>query len=398
MLKIKNQFQTNLFFKTVKLLSQNSIPFWIDTKSLLSLMGIKLGLPLSADNNISISIYGEYFTRLLAIEKKLGRAYRFSFMSNLSGRKWIENEYCRLAVLNRWKSKDKAFKIFITPKYKVDNHYRWVDNRSCKEINVKYYDQLEEIKIYGQSFPVPHQTEEYLKVRFGENWKIPNLKWIASIDDNTILNGSILENIALTKVINNSPIKKIQLKEKNYHQRMKNMLLKTIDILNQKRVKYWLEAGTLLGIIRDGDLIPWDYDADLGILADSAAEIMKLRFDFLPNYWIKKRRIQSQWIPGDMRAIKVKTTWEKIKQINFHVDLFCVYPMQDKYRWVDSNALKHVDRKYYDTLSTIEWEGRTINIPNHTEEYLSLRYGNWQIPEPNYNAGLHDGSIAEKGF
>jgi hypothetical protein len=74
MLKIKNQFQTNLFFKTVKLLSQNSIPFWIDTKSLLSLMGIKLGLPLSADNNISISIYGEYFTRLLDIEKKLVRA------------------------------------------------------------------------------------------------------------------------------------------------------------------------------------------------------------------------------------------------------------------------------------------------------------------------------------
>ena len=40
----------------------------------------------------------------------------------------------------------------------------------------------------------------------------------------------------------------------------------------------------------------------------------------------------------------------------------------------------------------------TINIPNHAEEFLSLRYGNWQIPEQNYDAGLHDGSIAEKGF
>ncbi len=63
------------------------------------------------------------------------------------------------------------------------------------------------------------------------------------------------------------------------------------------------------------------------------------------------------------------------------MDLFCVHPVQDKYRWVDSNALKHVDKKYYDTLSTIEWEGRTINIPNYAEEYLSLRYGNWKIPE-----------------
>ena len=64
MLKIKNRFQTNLFFKTVELLSQNSIPFWIDTKSLLGLMGIKLGLPLPADNDISISIYGKYFTSI----------------------------------------------------------------------------------------------------------------------------------------------------------------------------------------------------------------------------------------------------------------------------------------------------------------------------------------------
>jgi phosphorylcholine metabolism protein LicD len=179
---------------------------------------------------------------------------------------------------------------------------------------------------------------------------------------------------------------------------MKSMLLKTIDILNEKKYKYWLEAGTLLGILRDGDLIPWDYDADLGVPAESADEIMKLRLDFLPKYLIKRRRINSPWIPGDMRVIKVKTPWEKIRQINFHVDLFCVYPVQDKYRWVDSNALKHMDRKYYDTLSTIEWEGRTINIPNHAEEYLSHRYGNWQVPERNYNAGLHDGSIAEKGF
>ena len=45
-----------------------------------------------------------------------------------------------------------------------------------------------------------------------------------------------------------------------------------------------------------------------------------------------------------------------------------------------------------------EWEGRKIYIPNHVEEYLSLRYGNWEVPAQNYNAGLHDGAIAEKGF
>ncbi len=395
---ITRQVKTNLFSTTVKLLKKNNIPFWLDTKTLLALMGKKMGLDLLDDRNVRLSIPGEYFSQLLTLEHELGLAYRFQLVLDRSGREWIKSDYCRLAVLSRWKHKQKAFNIFITPKYKADNNYRWVDKRSCKEIDSKFYDTLDEILIDGKSFPIPQYTEEYLNIRFGSDWKNPNLKWIASIDDSTIINDSDLENIEYKKVINASPLDKIQLQKGNYHQRMKNMLLRTIDILNEKKYKYWLEAGTLLGIIRDGDLIPWDYDADLGIPADSADEIMKLRKDFLPKYLIKRRRIQSLWIPGDMRVIKVKTPWEKIRQINFHVDLFCVYPVRDKYRWVDSNALKHVDRKFYDSLSTIEWEGRTINIPNHTEEYLSLRYGNWQVPERNYDAGLHDGSIAEKGF
>ena len=395
---ILHQLKTNLFSTTVKLLKSNNIPFWLDTNTLLALMGKKMELSLLNFKNVRLSIPGGYFSQLLVVLKQLGFAYRFYSIPNKSGRQWIENEYCRLAVLSRFKHKAKAFKIFITPKYKIHHDYRWVDKRSCKEIDGKYYDQLEEIKIYGQSFPVPCNTEEYLKFRFGENWKNPNLKWIASIDDNSIVNHSTLENIAFTKVINNSPLEKIQLQDRDYHRRMKDMLLKTIDILNENGFKYWLEAGTLLGIMRDGDLIPWDYDADLGIPADTADDIMKLRLKLLPKYLIKRKRIHTSWLPGDMRVIKVKTPWEKIRQVNFHVDLFCVYPVDNKYRWVDSSALKHVDRKYYDTLSTIEWEGRTITIPNHAEEYLSLRYGNWQIPEQNYNAGLHDGAIAERGF
>ena len=397
-MSLSHQLKTNLFLYVIDLLKSNDIPFWLDTKSLLAVMGEKLGIPLSQYRNVRLSVPGEHFSKLLTLENKIGLVYRFQLIPDKSGREWTKSRYCRIAVLSRWKHKQKAFKIFITPKYKVNNKYRWVDKRSCKEIDSKYYDKLDEINIGENSFQIPKHVEEYLCVRFGNDWKNPNLNWIASIDDHTIVNNSSLNNAPFKKVINTSQSERIQLKKGNYYQRMKKMLLKTIDILNEKKLKYWLEAGTLLGILRDGDLIPWDYDADLGIPAESADEIMKLRLDFLPNYLIKRRRVKTPWLPGDIRVIKVKTPWEKIRQINFHVDLFCVYPVKNKYRWVDSNALKHVDRKYYDTLSTIEWEGRTINIPNHAEEYLSLRYGNWQIPNQNYNAGLHDGAIAEKGF
>ena len=43
-------------------------------------------------------------------------------------------------------------------------------------------------------------------------------------------------------------------------------LLSAIDILNEYKINYWICHGTLLGIIRDKKLIPWDQDIDIGVL------------------------------------------------------------------------------------------------------------------------------------
>ena len=42
-----------------------------------------------------------------------------------------------------------------------------------------------------------------------------------------------------------------------------------IKILNKYKIKYWICQGTLLGIIRDKQLIPWDHDIDMGIINNS---------------------------------------------------------------------------------------------------------------------------------
>ena len=42
--------------------------------------------------------------------------------------------------------------------------------------------------------------------------------------------------------------------------------LDTISILNKNKVDYWVCHGTLLGIIRDGRLIEWDNDIDIGVI------------------------------------------------------------------------------------------------------------------------------------
>ena len=62
---ILRQLKTNLFSTTVKLLKSNNIPFWLDTNTLLALMGKKMELSLLNFKNVRLSIPGENFSQLL---------------------------------------------------------------------------------------------------------------------------------------------------------------------------------------------------------------------------------------------------------------------------------------------------------------------------------------------
>lgn len=322
--------------------------------------------------------------------------YRVHSFTNRSGRKWISGEVIILGIFNSWKQTAHSFKVVISIKYRQNNEFRWIDIRNCKHITAKYYNKLDKIEFDGNVYNIPSEADEYLNYIYG-NWQSIPKSWMHQIDDGALASDDLIQlvPIQLIKKITNENIK---LHDSDNHSRMKKMLLFTIDQLQQHNIPFWLEAGTLLGIYRDGNLIAWDYDADISIPAEYSDKVAALRYKFFPRYIVRKRSIYNRWIPGDTRVVKVKTTWEKLQQVNFHIDLFCVYRVNDKYRWVDSGVLKQVDAKFFDTQDYIEWEGRKIPVPAHAEEYLSLRYGNWRIPSKSYIAGLHDGAIVERGF
>jgi lipopolysaccharide cholinephosphotransferase len=51
-------------------------------------------------------------------------------------------------------------------------------------------------------------------------------------------------------------------------------------ILTRHGIPYFITCGTLLGAERDGGLIPWDNDIDLGIMADDWNKIYALKAEF----------------------------------------------------------------------------------------------------------------------
>ncbi len=395
-LSINQKFNTKLFKDVVKLLNKAQVPFWLDFDTLLGVWSAQEGIDQSREKNIYISIDQKHIKLLQDTLKQIGFLYRVHSFSNRSGRQWIQGKIITLGIFNSWKQTAESFKVAISIKYRQNDEFRWIDIRNCKHITDKYFNKLDEIKFEGNTYNIPSETNEYLNCIYGNWLSIPE-SWIHQIDDGTLSSDDLIKSVPIQfiKKINNENIK---LYDSNNHSRMKKMLLFTIDQLQKHNIPYWLDAGTLLGIYRDGDLISWDYDADIGIPAEYCNKVAALAYKFLPRYIIRKRPVYSRWIPGETRVVKVKTTWEKLQQVNFHIDLFCVYKVKDKYRWVDSGVYKQVDAKFFDTRDYIKWEGYKIPIPAHTEEYLNLRYGNWRIPDKSYMAGLHDGAIVERGF
>ena len=57
---------------------------------------------------------------------------------------------------------------------------------------------------------------------------------------------------------------------------IKALLQILCQIFEQNNITYFLEGGSLLGAVRHGDIIPWDDDADLGVLENDFDKLCQI--------------------------------------------------------------------------------------------------------------------------
>lgn len=227
-----------------------------------------------------------------------------------------------------------------------------------------------------------------------------------------------------------------------------NIFKKTVQMLNNNNINYWICHGTLLGIIRNKSLLSWDHDIDFAVWEDEhpKEEILKI---FLPSddfkqeisldemnslhFETRDKRIDINFYSRDKEKSYIK--WAILKEdtfknfyyfkiLYFFVISFLINDVSFKKLIKSSNnqifkiikllisipliiirqflskkfkkkilkqAYKKFDIMGYSypldlmEFKEIEFIGIRIRVPKEPEEVLKFTYGkDWKIPKKNF--------------
>ncbi|NXQ32748.1 FKRP protein, partial [Alaudala cheleensis] len=154
--------------------------------------------------------------------------------------------------------------------------------------------------------------------------------------------------------------------------------------LESAGIRYWLEGGSLLGAVRLGDIIPWDYDVDVGLYRE---DVPKCR-----------------WLAAVLRSGRPVEDpqgffWEKAAEGEFfrvhfsgtnrlHVDLWPFYPrdggVMTKDTWLGHRQDVEFPERFLVPLGSVAFAGAVAKAPNDPRAFLELKFGRGAIESPEY--------------
>lgn len=172
------------------------------------------------------------------------------------------------------------------------------------------------------------------------------------------------------------------------------------ELFNKKNISYHIDHGTLLGIIRDKSLMPWDIDVDFACQSKDKDIILETLKQFLSNYtspyctinnW--KCSLHNCKITLDKKeeqlpmVIKVFNESDDKTSNSFFVDIELKYEHNCNLYWmVGSRKLSALQEICFPASSFI-FKNKILKVPKDTQKYLTQLYGDWTqvIKEWSYN-------------
>ncbi|XP_077994695.1 ribitol 5-phosphate transferase FKRP-like isoform X2 [Glandiceps talaboti] len=166
------------------------------------------------------------------------------------------------------------------------------------------------------------------------------------------------------------------------------MLKSTTNFLEEMNVTYWLDYGTLLGAVRNGDVMRHDYDGDISIITTQLYEELKEKLNPIRlrltstgenGYYKVRRADRDQDLAVDIFL------WDVIEGLCDQKPCKKVATTQTFERRIDIAVKKHeiIPLSWILPQRRIDFADFKVKIPNRAEDVLKNRYPvtyGWTIP------------------
>lgn len=192
-------------------------------------------------------------------------------------------------------------------------------------------------------------------------------------------------------------------------------LLKAMnEICSRHNIPFWLEYGTLLGAIRHQGFIPWDNEADVGMMRDDFNRFEKIAVSELPqdiffqtketdpayeaasSYIVAKLRDKySNYTEFERRNPEVK--WHNGIQVDIFVydgvvldDTPCYV---NAFEGIFTNYNSYYLTEEIEYLQEVSFEGERFFIPTGYDTYLRRNYGDYMTLPPESDRNFEPAAI-----
>lgn len=153
-------------------------------------------------------------------------------------------------------------------------------------------------------------------------------------------------------------------------QKMLHKITKIMEILS---ISYWLEAGTLLGIVRENRLLPWDNDLDISVFEKDSKKLLLISIlFFFIGYRVSYRKYKQNIEPfkkGEMRIIKVRNFVGFFGKGKILLDIFIKKKVENDYYWIEgvkTTVMKSSPAKFLEEQTKIEFNKKNTQFQKIT--------------------------------
>jgi len=190
-----------------------------------------------------------------------------------------------------------------------------------------------------------------------------------------------------------------------------------VGILQQAGILFWLDQGTLLGVVRDANLLPWDKDIDLSVWEEEFPKVLSLKSEFESagfyfeaheegdclflsrddGYFVDicRYRRQDSVAQRFIGKPKVKPWQRRLKKFLQLLPPWVHIRVRHLSRIVLRGEMisMQVPLSMFSSFRELDFMGLKLNIPHDSETYLQYKYGDWRTPLKVWDYSKQDGGV-----